>query len=207
LRDQPRHDAFGRLIEDDELGTHHQATRNGQHLLLAAGQGASGLLEALLETREAAEDVFLALRVTAAARQADGEVFLHRQSGKYAASLRDIADAAARHPMRLALGEVEAVELDGAGAFLRKSHDGAERRGFADAVAAKQRRAFAGLHLEIDALKDMQLADMNVDVVEPKHERPLRRSPRLRRVRDRLRARARRRRSPWGRPGPGSRLA
>ena len=101
----------------------------------------------------------------ALARQADGEIFQHRQIGKNAAALRDIADAPARNLMGRAAREIEAVELDRSAASRRKPHDRAQRRGLADAVAAEQRGALAGLHLEIDALQDVQLADMDVDVV------------------------------------------
>ena len=36
LRDQARHDPLGRLVENDQLGPHHQAARDREHLLLAA---------------------------------------------------------------------------------------------------------------------------------------------------------------------------
>src|SRR5215471_7505122 len=117
LRNQPGHDALGRLVQDNQLGSHHQAARDGKHLLLAAGQRIAGLLEAFLEDREAAEDVFLTFRIAAPARQADGEILLDRQSREDAAALRDITDAATRNLVRLAFFQVEALKLDLAGAF------------------------------------------------------------------------------------------
>src|SRR5207302_3889040 len=93
---------------------------------------------------------------------------------------------------------VEPVELDGPAASRRKPHDGAQRGGLADAVASEQRGGFAGFDLQVDALQNMQLADVDVDVAQAKHLLPPRRSPRLPSGRDRLRARARRRQSPWG---------
>src|SRR6266436_1629654 len=36
LRDQLRHYSFCRLVEDDQLGPHHQAARDREHLLFAA---------------------------------------------------------------------------------------------------------------------------------------------------------------------------
>src|SRR6266540_3942534 len=197
LRDQPRHDAFGRLVEDDHLGAHHQAARDGEHLLLAAGQRVARLLEALLETREAAEDIFLPFRI-APTGQPDAEILQHRQVGKDAAPLRDVADASARDLVRLAAREVKAVELDLARASLRQTHDRAQRCGFADAVAPEQRRALAHLYLQSHALEDVKFSDMDMDVVEPKHGRPPRRNPRPPRGRDRPHARARRPRSAAG---------
>src|SRR5581483_8258026 len=55
LGDKSRHDSFGRFVENDELRPHHHTPRDGEHLLLAARQGISGLLEPLLEPRETAE--------------------------------------------------------------------------------------------------------------------------------------------------------
>ena len=59
LRDQPRHDAFGRLVQNDQLRPHHQAAGDREHLLLAAGQCAARLLQALLETGKAGQHIFL----------------------------------------------------------------------------------------------------------------------------------------------------
>ncbi len=125
-------------------------------------------LQALLEARKAFEHVFLALGV-ALAGQPDIEILQHGEIGKDAASLRHVADALARHLVRGAAREVGAVELDGAAAAPHQPHDGAQRRRLADAVASEQRGAFAGADLELHALEDVQLADMDVDVGEPKH--------------------------------------
>src|SRR5262249_14355548 len=61
LRDEPRHDALGRLIENNELGAHHQAARDRKHLLLAPRERISGLLRAFLETGKAGKHILLAL--------------------------------------------------------------------------------------------------------------------------------------------------
>ena len=71
--------------------------------------------------------------------------------------------------MRRAFREIVAAELDDAAAARDQSHDAAQRRGLADAVAAEQSGAFAFLHLQVDALQDVQLADMNVNVAQAKH--------------------------------------
>src|SRR5476651_2128845 len=47
LRDHARHQPFGRLVEQDDLGLQHHGARNRQHLLLAARQRAAGLALAL----------------------------------------------------------------------------------------------------------------------------------------------------------------
>ena len=106
LRNQARHDAFGRLVEDDQLRPHHQAARDREHLLLAARQRDGRLLQALLETREAGEHIVFAFGV-ALAGDADAQVFQHRKIGKDAAPLRHVADALARNLMGRASAEVE----------------------------------------------------------------------------------------------------
>src|SRR5262245_14423281 len=78
LRDQPWHDAFGWLVQNDQFWPHHEAASDREHLLLTAGQRAPRLFQSLLETREAGEHVFL-LRGIAHAGDADHEVFQDRQ--------------------------------------------------------------------------------------------------------------------------------
>ena len=43
LRHHARHQAFGRLVQQDDLGLQHHRARDRQHLLLAARQRAAGL--------------------------------------------------------------------------------------------------------------------------------------------------------------------
>src|SRR5262249_12354003 len=160
LRAEPRHDSLGRLVEDDQLGPHNQAARDREHLLLAARQRVAGLLEPLLEPREAAEYVLLALAI-ALARQPDVEILQYGQVGEDAAPLRHISDAAARHLVRRAARQIDAVELDRAAALRHQAHDGAQRRRLADPVAAEQGGRLAGLHVETDALQDVQFADVD----------------------------------------------
>src|SRR6266446_9336927 len=171
LRNKPRHDAFGRLVQDDQLGPHHETARDCEHLLLAPGKRIPRLPDTFLEAWKASKHVFLAFRVAPLAKP-DAEIFQHGEIGEDAATLRDIADAFARHFVRLAARQIEAAELDRSAAARRKSHDCAQRRGLSHPVAPQQRRAFARLHLEIHSLQDVQLADMDVDVVESKHGPP-----------------------------------
>src|SRR5450631_2170529 len=80
LRNKPRHDAFGRLVQNDQLGAHHETARDGEHLLLAAGKGIPRLADTFLETRKASKYVFLAFRVAPLA-EPDAEVFQHGEIG------------------------------------------------------------------------------------------------------------------------------
>src|SRR5688572_32543810 len=110
--------------------------------------------------------------------------------------------------MRRDLPKILALERDHASASAQQPHDGAQGGRLADPVSPEQGCGFAGLYLHVDALEDVQLADMDVNVFEAKHWQPPRRNPRLRAGPDRPRALLRCRRSPlagpaqeW-RPGP-----
>src|SRR5258707_5366632 len=151
----------------------------------------SGLLEPLFETRKTGEYVVLALAI-ALARQADVEILQHRQVGKNAPALRDIANALARNFMGRAARKIDAVKFDRPAAARYKTHDRAQRRRLAHAVAAEQCGALARPYLKVYALQDMELADVNVDVSEAKHEVPHRRNLRLLAGRDRPHVPARR---------------
>src|ERR1700690_2877198 len=49
MRYQPRHDALRWLVENDQPGAHHQASRYREHLLFAARERVAGLLQPFLE--------------------------------------------------------------------------------------------------------------------------------------------------------------
>src|SRR4249919_2536802 len=90
VRNQPRHDAFRRLVENDEPWAHHQAARYREHLLLAARERVAGLFQPFLEPGEAGEDIVLPLEV-AFAGNADIQILEHRKIRENAPPLRDVA--------------------------------------------------------------------------------------------------------------------
>ena len=175
------------------FGPHHQAAGDGEHLLLAAGQRISGLLEPFLEPREAIEHVVLRAR-DRVCREVRCRDFPDRQVRERCRVLA----AHSRCPVRGTWCGAQAAEIE-----CRRIPSIPALRGASPMMARSvvvlptplrpsSAADFAGLHLEVHALQDMQLADMNMDIVEAKHGRPPRHSPRPRDGRDRLRARARR---------------
>ncbi len=56
LRDHAGHQPLGGFVEENDLGLQHHGPRDGQHLLLAAGEGPARLIAALAQAREALED-------------------------------------------------------------------------------------------------------------------------------------------------------
>ena len=56
VADQNGRQTERRLVQQHDLRTRHEPARDGQHLLLAAGERARGLAKPLLQDREVAED-------------------------------------------------------------------------------------------------------------------------------------------------------
>ena len=91
-----RREAHGGLVEHEQLGLGHQRAAHGEHLLLAAGEGAGGLLAAFSEDREevvGALDVLLDARLVVAEEGAELEVLLDRQPGEDVPSLGGVGEA------------------------------------------------------------------------------------------------------------------
>src|SRR4029078_457942 len=100
-----------------------------------------------------------------------------------------------------------AIEFNDAVAARHQTHDAAESRRLPDTVTAEQGGTLAFLHLQADALQDVQLADVDVNVAQAKNGRPPRRNLRLLAVPGRPREPARLRKSAWHCRRRGWRLA
>ncbi len=87
-----------RLVEQQQLRLRQQAARDGEHLLLSAGQAPAERVGQPLQVGEDRVHLFhfgfhRAPRDMAARRRADHDVFLDRQAGKNAASFGYMRDA------------------------------------------------------------------------------------------------------------------
>ena len=100
IGDQGRQPQAG-FVEQQQARIGHQSTSHGQHLLLAAGQGASGLAAAFGQALEAVENGLHALLDLPAAGslrcRPQFEVFGNAQVGKDLATLGGQGQAAADH--------------------------------------------------------------------------------------------------------------
>ena len=83
--------------------------------------------------------------------------------------LGHIAEAEMRDPVARQAGDVLALEADRA---LRRhlAHDRLDRGGAADAVAPEQAHDLAGVDIEIDALQDVALAVIGVEIPDLEHQ-------------------------------------
>ena len=101
--DDLRRQAFGRLVDDDQVGVAHQRAAQRQHLLLAARQHAGLGVLALLQAREHAVHVVEGpAAALARALLAEQQVLVHRELGEDVAVLGHVADAQVRDLVGLA---------------------------------------------------------------------------------------------------------
>ena len=170
LRDHARHQAFGRLVEQDDFRLQHHGPRDGEHLLLAARQRAAGLAAPLRQHRKEREHLVEQAAALffghAVAVEAGAQVLHHREQAEDAAVLRHIADAAARELVRRQAGDGAALEPDRTAARAHQPHDRFQRGALADAVAAEQTDHLARRDSERNAMQNMALAVIRVHLVE-----------------------------------------
>jgi hypothetical protein len=91
------------------------------------------------------------------------QIFLDREVRKDLASFRNIADAERGDAKRRPAGGLGAENLDVAFARRGQSHQAAQGRGLAGAVAAEQRGHLAFGGFEADAVQDVALAVIGVE--------------------------------------------
>jgi hypothetical protein len=155
-------EAFRRLVDQqDAVVGVEQRARERDHLLLAAGERPGLLRRALLQLGEQLVDQVVA--VLGAGALGEGEVLPDGQAGEDVTVLGDVGDAAADDLVHRKSARLLAVEHDGAGAR-HEAEDSAQRRRLADAVAPEQTGDPAAPHAERDALQDVRLAEIDVQV-------------------------------------------
>src|SRR3984957_17217125 len=168
LHDQ-RREALGGLVDHDQLRVAHQRAANRQHLLFAAGQhagrgdGHSGEVgnhfQHVLEPPFARASGIL---------DAKHQVLPHRQAGEDIAMLRNVAQPEMCDPIAGEPCDAAALELDRA-LWRDLAHDRLDRGGTSDAVAPQQAHDLAGVDMHVDALQDMALAVIGMQIGDFQH--------------------------------------
>ena len=132
-------DAFGRLVEYQQLGPHGERPADGELLLLATGEIATAALQHRIEHREEFEHLVGNLALVATdRREACLEVLLHRKQREDLAALRHQRHATPRPLVGRQLGDFLVLEGDRARGDRLQADDGAQQAGLADAVATQQ---------------------------------------------------------------------
>ena len=143
-----------RLVEQQHARTAHECTRDGDALLLAAGQtrDVAPLKARELDERKHLVDLLLDLVARQLLlAQREGDIFKHVQVGEEGIALKDGVDVAlVRRNVVDALSEEENVPL--IGRFEAADH--AQGRGLAAAGWAEQREEFVVVDVEVDAVEN-----------------------------------------------------
>ena len=100
---------------------------------------------------------------------AEHQVLPHREAGKDIAVLGNVAEPEMRDPVARQARNIAALERIDA---LRRNlaHDGLDGGGTADTVAAEQADDLAGVDAHIDALQDVALAVIGVQIPDLEHQ-------------------------------------
>src|SRR6186713_951536 len=169
LHDQ-RRETFGRLVDHDEIRIAHQRPAGREHLLLAARQHARRRIGTRGEIGEHVEHVLKPpLAGTARVLDAEQEVLAHRQAREDVAMLRHIAEPETCDLVAGKADDILALEADRA--YRRDlAHDRLDRGGAADTVAAEQAHDLARGDVEIDALENVALAVIGVEIPDLEHQ-------------------------------------
>src|SRR3954469_12888424 len=175
--DHRRREAERRFVQQEELRPCHQPARDGEHLLLAAGEESRALMQTLAQARKALEHrIDVPGERAFPSKRAEFQVVQHRELRKDLPPFRH-QDQAARHDVvRGESGNVLAAERDAAPHGTKEPADRAHESGLSGAVGAEHRDHLALANLEIDTLQHrlgtiarLELAD---DEVGPALARP-----------------------------------
>ena len=165
----------GGLVQHHQLGAGHEGPAHGQHLLLAAGQGAGQLPAALLQAGEELIDpldILFNLSPVLAEIGAYFQIFQHRHIGKDPPALGTHGDAGTDDPIDGFAQQLLAIPLNGARLGLDQAGDGAQSGGFAGAVGPDEGDDFAVGHLQADAAQGLDSAVGHMEIFNFKHPRP-----------------------------------
>src|SRR5262249_35717987 len=155
-----------------------QRARDRHHLAFAAGERVAAARAVALELGEHAVNPLDPRLGLPRLRMRPGwqrDIFRDRELAEYFALLRRKADPTPRDPVWAQPDEIRTLETDDrAGCRFAKTHDGAQARGLARAVAADQIDQLARLDLEGDATQHAAALDVHGQIFDPQHRCPIR---------------------------------
>ena len=150
LGHQRRGQPQGQLVDQQQPGGHDQGLGQGQHLLLAAGQGGGAASQPLPEPGEQVERVGDAGVGGGPGHEVgeEAEVLLDGEPGGDGVAAHDLVQPHPHPPGGRGAGDVEAPEADAAGADRLEARDGPQGGGLARPVGPQQHRHLSLLHGE-----------------------------------------------------------
>ena len=160
------------LVQHEKLGVRHESARNGELLLLPAGERAAGLAQALPEDGEELDhlpQVPLELRLVAADEGSEPEVLRHGEAREDVPALGDQRNPPARDVLRVPPVDLLAFEDDASLEGLQGPGNGGEGRRLAGAVHADERHELTLFHVHGDAADGRNGAVAHGNAADFKH--------------------------------------
>ena len=165
-------DAFGRLVEDQELRPGDERPERSAHLVCccAAGEIAAAPAEHVLQDREQLVDVVGNAPQRAGQGGKPGlQILQHGEPRKDLAALRHQRQPAARALVRRHAGEVAIFPGDPSRTDRLQPEDRAQQAGLADAVAAEDAGHLAALRLQAYPAQRIAGAVIEIDRLDRQH--------------------------------------
>ena len=159
------------LVENDDVRVEHEQAAQFQELLLAAGERPAVLVPQMVYGEKLQDLHRLRVEVLPAPARIHGkrrhvEVLKHGHAAERAGHLKGAAEPGLRHQVGRQVVDARVVQIDGSAGRLDRAVQHICERGLAGAVRADQADQLCALHLEADALQDMQTAEVLVDTVD-----------------------------------------
>ena len=168
LLHQQRRKTHGRLVQHQHGGVAHQRAAHGQHLLFAAGHGAGQLLAAFLQAGEQLKDLFL-VGGNGGVGLGVGthvQIFFHGHVQEHMASFGNMGKARFHDFMGAHALDALALVDHIAGLGFQQAGDGLQGGGLTGTIGTDQGDDLALIDLEGNALDGVDVAVVNVDVID-----------------------------------------
>src|SRR5258705_7197297 len=182
VADRNRIDAGKGFVEQHVVRARRQRARDLDAAALAAGQRDRGRFAQARDVEFIEQRIEFGLALLAAGLdhlEHGADILLHGEAAKDRGFLRQVADAEPRALIHRQLGDVVAVEFDGAAIRLDQPGDHVEHRGLAGAVGAEQAHRLAAADIYADAAHDLAGAETLFHAVDREKDRPPYQAPRL----------------------------
>src|SRR5438093_994341 len=165
-------EAEERLVDHEQSRLRHEAARDGDHLLLTAGERVRRLTGARGDDREELGDA-LVFRLAGAARRrviaAEPDVLAHAEVREEPPPLEHVGDAAADDAVSGQTRDGLALEGDGAGARAQQARDAVHQGGLAAAVGAEEGDHLAALDGQARPPERLVVAEQDVEARDLEH--------------------------------------
>src|SRR5882724_650757 len=163
-------EAEERLVDHEQPRPRHEAARDGDHLLLAAGQRVRRLAGARGDDREELGDALVFGLAGAAGRRviaAEPDVLAHAEVREEAPPLEHVGDAAADDAVS---GQTrDGLALEGDGARAQQARDAVHQGGLAAAVGAEEGDHLAALDGQARPPERLVVAEQDVEARDLEH--------------------------------------